>query len=445
MFTRTLRRISVFVMLVVLVAACSTSSKDDSGGGGSTSGDSKASGAPGRGVAADAIKVGFSYIDLETLAQQGIIKIDHGPYAEIIQALVDDINARDGINGRQIDLSIAKYSPIGTTDQLAACTKLTEDDQVFVVLNGFVGGNNLCVVQQHSTALVGGDTTALTPAHLAAARAPWSSYNATSERSIKALVELLDGSGALKGKQIGVYGAQVGNQPLIDSGVKALKHAGYKVAATGFNDAPEDDTQAAAGQDKVIAQRMKDAGVDTVIDVTQFIPGANFDAADFHPALYTLDTGNIAAAAFTNPFEKFPIVAGLSSGVEPGGEFDTAAFKHCVDVYEKATNKKVKDQLQEDLDGKSSGDVAMQIACTTLQIFEAGAKAAGKTLNNDTFRKGIESLGSMELANGTKAVFGPGSLAGQVSFQLAKFDPNWKEGSGKPQFIQTGKTIQVKG
>jgi ABC-type branched-subunit amino acid transport system substrate-binding protein len=442
MRTRTTRIIAVLVVTLAVLAGCSTSRSSSAKDSGSSSG---GGGTPGRGVTASTIKVGFSYIDLETLAKQGLIKIDHGPYEDIIKALVDDVNAQGGINGRKLELATAKYSPIGTTDQLAACTKLTEDDQVFVVLNGFLGGNDLCVVQQHETALVGGDTTALTPAHLAAARAPWASGAAASERSIKALVQLLDQSGALKGKTIGVYGAQVGNQPLIDSGVKALKQAGYQVAETGFNDAPENDTQAAAGQDKVIAERMKNAGVNVVIDTTQFIPAANFDAADFHPSLYTLDTGNIAAAAFTNPFAKFPLVAGLSSGAQVGDEMKTKAFQDCAAAYKKATGRVIKDQLQEDLDSKSTGNVAMQIACTDLQIFTAGAKAAGKTLNNETFRKGVASLGSMTLANGAKAFFGPASLAGQVSFQLQTFDPGWQQGSGKPQFVATGPTVTVKG
>jgi len=439
--SRLVRAVAVFAVAAVVVAGCSTSRGSTAKGNANTTG----GGTPGRGVDAKSIKVGFSYIDLETLAKSGVIKIDHGPYEDVIKALVDDVNAHGGINGRTLVLSTAKYSPIGTTDQLTACTKLTEDDGVFVVLNGLLGGNNLCIVQQHSTALVGGDTTSLTPAHLAAAQAPWASASATSERSIDALVELLDKVGQLKGKTIGVYGAQVGNQPLIASGVKALQKAGYKVAETGFNDAPEDDTQAAAAQDKTIAQRMSDKSVDTVIDVTQFIPGANFDAAGFHPSLYTLDVGNIAAGAFTNPFSKFPVVAGLSTGAQAGDEFKTAAFKHCADVYKKATGREIKNQLQEDLDGKSSGNVAMQIACTDLQIFTLGAKAAGNTLNNATFRKGVASIGAVTLANGTKAVFGAGSLAGQVSFQLQKFDPNWKQGSGKPQFAPDGATIQVKG
>jgi hypothetical protein len=177
----------------------------------------------------------------------------------------------------------------------------------------------------------------------------------------------------------------------------------------------------------------------------QFIPGADFDAVGYHPSLYSLDTGNIAAAAFTNPFAKFPLVAALGASAEPDPELNTEAFKHCVDVYRQASGQTVQSQLQEDVAGKSSGNVAMQIACTTLQIFVAGAKAAGANLNNQTLEKGIESIGKIELANGTVGSFGPNKLDGQDSFQLQKFDATWKQGEGKPQFIAIGQPVTLGG
>jgi hypothetical protein len=449
---RPFRRWCAALFAVALLTACTTSDGDDDDAdtpSGDTTSETTASGsentASARGVTADTIRIGFSYIDLETLAESGIIRIDHGPYEAIIQALVDDVNANGGINGRMLELHTAKYSPIGNTEQLAACTKLTEDDEVFVVLNGLLNVNNLCIVQQHETALIGGGTTALTPDSLAKAEAPWASYAATSERSIEALVDVLVENDALEGHTIGVYAAQVANQPLIDAAVDALTDAGFAPVETALNDAPEGDTQAANAQDTVIAQRMMDAGVDVVINAGQFIPGASFDAAGFHPSMYVLEAGNIAAAAFTNPLGAFPIVAGLGATGELDAEFETKAFQHCVDVYEAATGNEIKTQGQEDIDGESSGNVAMQIACTTLQIFVQGATAAGSNLTNDSLKEGIESLGATELANTPVASFGPDKFDGQDQFQLLQFDPDWVEGSGEPQFNAVGEPVTLGG
>jgi hypothetical protein len=443
MSTRFIRRWAAAAIAVALLAGCATSGDDDDSASSNTSskpGNSELT-ASATGVTADSIKLGFSYIDLQTLAESGIIKIDHGPYEEIIKTLVDDVNAKGGINGRKLDLVTAKYSPIGNTEQLAACTKLTEDDKVFAVLNGLINENNLCIVQQHSTVLVNG--TGLSAERLAKARAPWATYSASAERGVEALVKVLDENGELEGHTIGIYAAQGGNKSLIDIAVKELKNAGYKVADTALNDAPEGDVQASTAQDKVIAQRMKDAGVDTLINVGLFIPGADFDAADFHPRMYSLDAGNIAAAAFTNPLGKFPFVGGLGATASTKQVYDDAEFKRCRDVYEKATGKEIKTQQQEDLDGKSSGFTAMAIACTTLQIFTAAAKAAGPNLTNDSFREGLESIGKIDLANTPVASFGPDKPDGQDSFQLLQFDATWKEGQGKEQFIAVGKPVTM--
>jgi hypothetical protein len=444
MLARSLMRWSAVVLVAVLAAGCTTARKQKISTAPPGSSGSAALTASARGVTASTINVGFAYIDLEALARTGIIKISHGPYEQIITALVNDVNKNGGINGRQLRLFTAKYSPLGNTDQLAACTKLTEDDRVFVVLNGLLNDNNLCIVQQHQTPLIGGATTALTPANLAKARAPWASNAASSERSVDALVKAMGTNGALKGHTIGVYAAQVANKPLIDSAVQALTAAGYPPAQTALNDANTDPT-AAAAQDKVIAQRFLNAHVDTVVDVGQFIPAADFDAVGYHPAIYSLDAGNIAAAAFTNPLGKFPLIAGLNTTADPDPEMKTAAFQHCAEVWKQATGKVIQTQVQEEAAGGSTGNVAMQIACTTLQIFVAGAKAAGANLNNQTLEQGIESLGKMEFANGTIGSFAPNKLDAQDSFQLVKFDPTWKQGEAKPQFIPIGQPVVLTG
>src|SRR3954447_25541078 len=229
------RRWIAALALLVIAAGCSTaSSKSSDTSPTSPSGSSGSGGkltASARGVTADKIKIGFSYIDLETLAKSGIIKIDNGPYGEIMQVLVDDVNAHGGINGRKLQLVNAKYSPIGNTEQLGACTKLTEDDQVFAVLGGLLDTNNLCITQQHSTILVGGN---FNDSVLAKARAPWATWGASDERSIKALVKLMDDNGYLKGHTVAVYAEGASNKPLVDLAVKALDDAGYKAVDTAL-------------------------------------------------------------------------------------------------------------------------------------------------------------------------------------------------------------------
>jgi branched-chain amino acid transport system substrate-binding protein len=391
-------------------------------------------------VTADTIKIGFTYIDLEALAESGVIRLDHGPYEDVIRALVDDVNANGGINGRQLELVTAKYSPIGNEGQLAACTQLTEDEEVFAVLNGLLNENNLCIVEQHSTILI--SEFGFNEERLGRARAPWASIGASDERAIEGLVRVLDENGDLEDRTIAVYAAQAANEPLIDLAVEELESAGYTVADTALLDVPETDLQAATAQDTVIAQRFMDNGVDTVINVGLFTPGADFDAAGFHPTMYSLRAGNVTAAAYTNPLEKFPLVGGLDSPANYDA-YESAEFERCRSVYEEATGIQIIRPEEEDLAGDSSGFVAMLLACTTMQVFVAAAEAAGPNLTHDTFREGLESIGEIDLVTSPAASFGPGKYDAANSFQLFKLDPTWEEGQGKKQLIPLGEPITL--
>ena len=64
-------------------------------------------------------------------------------------------------------------------------------------------------------------------------------------------------------------------------------------------------------------------------------------------------------------------------------------------------------------------------------------------LNNETFEKGVESLGEVDLG-APNTSFGPNKFDGQDEFQLFKIDPTWKEGSGKDQLIAIGSPITLK-
>ena len=146
MRARSFRRAVGFTVLAVLAAAaCSSSGSSKStdttpaAGSGSTAKLTAST----RGVTADTINIGLSYPDLAALAKTGLVKIDNGDYEGMGTALVDDINKHGGVGGRQLKLFFGKYSVLDPTAQLAACSKLTQDDKVFMILGGFIGDNNL--------------------------------------------------------------------------------------------------------------------------------------------------------------------------------------------------------------------------------------------------------------------------------------------------------------
>src|SRR5689334_10369549 len=74
---------------------------------------------PSPGVTDDSVKVGITYVDLEALGD--IVTLDHGDYEVAYNAVIDDINADGGVNGRTIEPVFAPINPIGTDSADASC------------------------------------------------------------------------------------------------------------------------------------------------------------------------------------------------------------------------------------------------------------------------------------------------------------------------------------
>jgi hypothetical protein len=441
---------AVLLMVVAVVAAAGCSSSGSSKASSTTTSASGSGGttatkltASATGVSATTIKIGLSYPDLGELAKIGLIKIDDGDYTAIGKALVDDINKHGGVDGRQLQLYTTKYSVLGNTAQLAACTQLTQDDKVFMILGGFIGDNNLCAIQQYSTPVIFAEGAGFNGITLAKAKAPFTTFEASDERSTEALVKILTQQGALKGKTIGVYGTLSASKPLIDLTVKDLKDAGFTVKDTAINDAPATDTQAFNSEDKVIGSRFQNEHIDLVFVQVTVPPGTNWDQIGYHPSMYSPQESLVMSGAYTNPYAKFPVVGALSAGADPNLGYDTAAMQHCRSAYTAETGKTVETLTQEQKLGHSTGFIAMQQVCSELQMFEGAANAAGPDLTQQSWLKGLESIGKIELAVSPQSSFGPNKPDGQDSFQLVKLNPAWKTGSTAQQFLAVGAPITL--
>jgi hypothetical protein len=83
----------------------------------------------------------------------------------------------------------------------------------------------------------------------------------------------------------------------------------------------------------------------------------------------------------------------------------------------------------------------MMTACTALKIFVDAADAAGKNLTYDTWLKGLESLGKIDLPTSPVSSFGPDKPDAQDSFQLAQFNTAWTPGSSELLLLPLGDGI----
>lgn len=408
--------LALMAALAMVLAAC-TSSDDDDGGGDTTTtaaGGEAPTGEPGTGVTEDSIKVAYTFVDTDALQEIGV-EVFHGPYADIMTALVDDLNANGGINGRTVEVINIPYNPAGgNVEALAACTTATEDEQVFAVLGGVLGDANLCIVEQHETALVAGGQT---PEFLERAQAPWASWTSVSTTAIQALVVALESEDKFEGRTVAVYGLAA-NQAEVDLATEALEEAGIEVAFEAVNDGNPDDRTSIDAQDATLAQRMSDEGVDAVFIAGQNVPGPVWGQNDFFPAMWVTDNAILSVFAGEG-------LAGFDEVLAVGGPpaqtaWESDVLQACLAIYEEASGE-TPPSPDDGTDDNQSPVTALNDACSALTVFREAALAAGDTLNNDTFLEGIESLTEIDLP-GSVGSFGPDQYSALREFYL--FEPN---------------------
>ena len=115
-------------------------------------GPASAATAPPQAVTATAIRVGIPYVDLAAVRQFGIT-LDQGSFPEAYNAIIANLNAQGGINGRKLVPYLVAVNPVGTGPAITACTQLAEDDEVFVAIAPQQAD---CFLQQHDVPTISG-------------------------------------------------------------------------------------------------------------------------------------------------------------------------------------------------------------------------------------------------------------------------------------------------
>ncbi len=108
--------------------------------------------APAQAVTATTIRVGIPYVDLAAVRQFGIT-LDQGSFPDAYNAIIKNLNAQGGINGRKLVPYLVAVNPVGTGPAITACTQLAEDDPVFVAI---APQQTDCFLQQHDVPTISG-------------------------------------------------------------------------------------------------------------------------------------------------------------------------------------------------------------------------------------------------------------------------------------------------
>jgi Periplasmic binding protein len=410
-----LRRLVAIGMLSALtLAACtsndpeetSTDNSDESDEGEGTPDDFADIDGPAPGVTDDSVRIGVNYVDAESLRASGL-ELDLGDAEAAYQALADEINDAGGIHGRQVELVFAPISPADPSATEAECTRLTEDEEVFIVTGFFLGDSVMCPLEVHDTAVVGGEQS---PELVARATAPWITPLVDTE--FPAIVTAaLHEEGLLDGT-VGVF-SHTRSQQALDAVNAELEELGVTPVETGIVDAPADDPAAVAADVEVLEQRFEAAGVDTVLLVgasAQDWPTYKANP-DYRPDI--VSSSLVALQSFTSneaTTDTSVIDGAIAGGVYGPNQAIFEAMADCIATIE-ATGA---DQQSPD-EAAASDSQAFQAAfaaCVHIPLTQAWIEAAGPNLNYGTLEAALDAGFEVQLPGDIEPrTYGPSPAA----------------------------------
>lgn len=379
-----------------------------------------------RGITEDTIELGIASVDFDELLSLGFIDFNHGDEEVIWQALLDDINDRGGIHDRKLTAIFDAYLPVGNTEAEKSCLFFTEDNEVFAVLGLWIGDSVLCLTETHETIHVG---QLMRQEWIDRSIAPLVTPAIAQERELLALLAVLSETGRLDDKTVGVL-TQVANESSVDTVVRPyFQDRGLDLATVGVIPDLGGDRVAVDAEVQGFTERWRVDGVDFLLVVGT---SGILSIADIRTALGPIDVAVGDAETFQQIFGAVPdsdrggfegilTLAGLSA--TNGEQINEPLLRECVQTVEAAVPGLVVVDSG-DLTEPEDWFAGIRDACTSLAVFVAAATAAGPDLTNESFRTGVESLGSIQLPGQAFASFGPGKFDGEDGFRLVEFDPH---------------------
>ena len=427
--------VAVLLAAALLTAACSSDKK-------TTATTASSSNAPVtltasfRGVTATTIKIGIIAPQFEDCILQ-FTNSTQGDAKKIMQALVDDINAHGGIGGRTLVVVFKQLCTLKPDEVAAACTSLTDDEQVFAVMGVYDtipgdGTNQLCISKDHETIQINE-----IPFQKALDEAPPGlliSPAISQKRGIAAIFSLLKQKGLLSGKKLAVLADQTTQATATKLVADNASSLGYQTGSNAVLAISGADTTAAQTQLDSFIEKWKTEGVNVLLmaglavadrqfvdKIKKAIPAMQLVSDDSNSGNFGQTENKADTKVTPNSYEGMLVANGLTDDEQ----FATDLVQNCVKVYEKASGEKV--VAPKDLQPDASGNkiqvyAGIQDRCRELGLFKQIAEKAGANLTNDTWVAAVNSFGTIQLVGNKFASLTQGKYDASDGFKLASFD-----------------------
>jgi hypothetical protein len=336
------------------------------------------------GVTATTIRVGIPYLDLKAVLKFGVT-IDFGNNPDAYNALIADMNAHGGIDGRRIVPYLVPVSPIGTAPAATACTQLTEDDKVLVAMFPPLPD---CYLREHGTPTIDGD------AQSPQAFGGVANFVIAPPQVVYDRLELsvFKRQGVFDKKKVGLFAGGLTDQSELRVVQSDLRSLHVRVVQTAVQDAPIGDASAYGQQFSVILQRFKDAGVNEVIAIGSgsYVWPHVLQAvqSSYNPPWVAANEGALEPAVLTgSPIpRRYLTDMTTSNGTPPNTVlWRNPLMQQCARVVHRAYPADKITPPRNPQIGPDESFFAVEAACINLSLLATIAKAAGKNLTKSSF------------------------------------------------------------
>jgi Periplasmic binding protein len=376
---------------------------------------------PTQGVTATSIRVGIPYVDLAAVRQFGIT-LDQGSFPDAYNAIIANLNAQGGINGRHLVPYLVAVNPVGTGPAITACTQLTEDDAVFVAM---APQQPDCYLQSHHVPTISGmfqdvGSSGGTPNFTL--QPPLAAYDPLQ-------LSVLAHRGAFKGKKVGIFAGTESDGSELKVVQSALRSLGVHVTQSAVDGAPQDDEVATNQQASLIAQRFMQAGVNEVIAVgtgaTVWPESLQANASSYLPSWIATSEPGLESAVLGSSIAPKYLQNVLTTSPVPSNYtlWHTPAVQACDRVVRKAYPSLKITPPTNPLTGSDQTFYSVESACLNVDLFAAIAKAAGKNLTASSFAHAGYAIRNAAIpGSGAPVSFAPGRSYAIGPVYLVTFD-----------------------
>jgi len=380
-----------------------------------------------KGVTEDTVTIAISILDFDALIDMGLQEFGWGDQRQMWEFYIEDLNARGGVAGRQVEAVLDFYNPAFAIEAEEACLRMTEDNDVFAVLGAFVGpaqSATPCLTDQEDLVTIGG---VMTFDLLEGAKGVWVSSGSAARRNIPIFFDLLDQTGRIDERSIAIVSGQEDAFTTENAILPILAEHGSSVVVDTVNTISTDDVLAEDAFWQTTAEKIKTEGAEILIingDTTGAIRGIRDNDLDVE--VWVVQSTQLTNLGST--VDKADADGALALGsASPGEAWEEPLMVECVGRFREAfPDVEILGPLEVgELDDKPY--IQLQSTCRQLVTMELVFNAAGPELTPASVQAAYEGLGDVQIPGFFFSSWGPGKPDANDGFRLSEWDSTASE------------------